>query len=380
MLSKLNNVAAFAVITWSGGLLSACGGGSSQIEASGSAQTLPPSAATPQTQTASPATPALAPPVPSVTTATPVVVIANKPPQPKLSLTDTGLNVTDGVTQNGLFAVTNDGFSWEYSLNSGASWTRGVGGSFELKGDGPKTIWARSFDAVGNLSDVAVANCVLDTIAPQAVSIAAQTDGVTRAFTFAGLETGAQWEHSLNAQSTWWAGSGSKLGVLGNGVSRIWIRQLDIAGNASSPQLIELEQPNTPAWHEASGEPLKPSVLAAAGLTTMVIHGVVARGDADYVRWDIPVGYRLKSVKLVHYVSDDKVAFYTIQRAPVFDAGFDVNRMLVYGHLGPDDLARNVVASLPNGQLETGSMTLWFQQTGPIPTEYALEVMLASIN
>jgi hypothetical protein len=310
----------------------------------------------------------------------PVALTAFKLPPPKLSFTDTGLNVADGVTQNGIWAVANEGFSWEYSLNMGASWMRGVGGSFEVKEDGPKTIWVRSFDEVGNLSDVVVVNCVLDTTAPQAVSIATQTEGVTRALTIAGLETGAQWEYSLNFQVNWWAGSGSKLGVLGNGVSKIWIRQLDIAGNASTPQLIELEQPNTPVWHEASGDPLKPSVLATTGLTTMVIHGVVARGDADYVRWDIPAGYRLKSFKLVHYVSDDKVSFYAIQRAPVFDAGFDVNRMLVYGHMGPDDLARNVVASIPGGQLDAGPMTLWFQQTGPIPTQYAVEVTLASIN
>lgn len=244
MLSNLNNFVAIAVVACSSGLLTACGGGSSQAEASDPTKSLPPSAtqaappaATPQTQAAPPAEPAQTQLVPPAATATPVVVTANKLPQPELSFTDTGLNVTDGVTQNGLFVVTNDGFSWEYSLNSGASWIRGVGGSFEVKGDGRKTIWARSFDEVGSLSDVAVVNCVLDTTVPQAVSIAAQTEGVTRAFTIAGLETGAQWEYSLNAQITWWAGSGSKLGVLGNGVSRIWIRQLDIAGNASNPPI-----------------------------------------------------------------------------------------------------------------------------------------------
>jgi hypothetical protein len=94
------------------------------------------------------------------------------------------------------------------------------------------------------------------------------------------------------------------------------------------------------------------------------------------LRWDIPSGYRLKSVRLVQYVSDDNVAFYAIQRASVFDAGFDVSRMLVYGHMGPIDLGRNVVSSVSNDLLGSGPMTLWFQQTGPLPTQYAIEVTL----
>ena len=356
MLNHFKNFAAVAIIC-SSGLFAACGGGGGQSEAPSSAQTLPPAA-----------TPA------------PVATATVKLKPPILSFTDTGLNVSDGVTRNGLWSVTNDGYSWEFSLNMGASWTRGVGGWFEVKGDGPKMIWVRSFDDLGNTSEMVVVNCVLDTAAPQAVSVAAQTEGVTRALAIVGLETGAQWEYSLDDRTTWWPGSGSSLGVLGNGVKRLWIRQLDIAGNASAPQATELEQPGTPVWHEASGDPLQPSVLATTGLRTMLIHGSVVRGDADYVRFDIPAGFRLKSVKLVEYASDDKIAFYAIQRAPVFNAGFDVSRMLVYGHMGPQDLARNVMASVPTEQLDAGSMTLWFQQTGPLPTRYAIEVMLQPVN
>jgi hypothetical protein len=112
----------------------------------------------------------------------------------------------------------------------------------------------------------------------------------------------------------------------------------------------------------------------------MLVHGSVARGDADYVRWDISAGHRLKSVKLVNYLSDDKIAFYALQRASVFDAGTDVNRMLVYGHMGPQDLSRNVITATPIEQLGTGAMTLWFQQTGQQATHYALEVTLQLIN
>ena len=104
---------------------------------------------------------------------------------------------------------------------------------------------------------------------------------------------------------------------------------------------------------------------------------MVVRGDADYVQWDIPKGQKLVSVKLVQYVSEDAIAFYALQPSKVFDAGVNVSRMLVYGHMGPSDLARNVVANVPKSQLGEGPMTLWFQQTGPMPTRYAIELMLS---
>jgi hypothetical protein len=109
----------------------------------------------------------------------------------------------------------------------------------------------------------------------------------------------------------------------------------------------------------------------------VVLHGSVVRGDADYIRWDIPVGQRLEAMRLVHYVSADPIAFFALQTAPVFDAGVDVSRMLVYGHMGPQDLRRNVVRDVPPALLRAGPMTLWFQQTGPSATEYAIELLFA---
>jgi hypothetical protein len=99
------------------------------------------------------------------------------------------------------------------------------------------------------------------------------------------------------------------------------------------------------------------------------------QGDVDYIRWDIPVGQRLKSMRLIRYVSPDPIAFFALQRSMVFDAGIDVNRMLVYGHMGPSDLQRNVLEKLPPAQLTSGPMTLWFQQTGSQATEYAIELV-----
>jgi hypothetical protein len=45
--------------------------------------------------------------------------------------------------------------------------------------------------------------------------------------------------------------------------------------------------------------------------------------------------------------------------------------------MGPPDLLRNVVQAVPPAQLLAGPMTLWFQQTGPAATEYAIELVFA---
>jgi hypothetical protein len=297
---------------------------------------------------------------------------------PVLSFNDTGLDVTDGVTSNGRWGVESQGIDWEFSLDQGITWTRGSGGSFEVKGDGAKMIWVRARDSAGNTSEIVRVNCVLDTTPPAAVAISGQSEGVTNTFKLSGIEPGARWEYSLDEQRSWSAGKGSALGALGNGLSRVWLRQVDMAGNNSAAQGFDLQNPSVVS-HEASGDPLLPSILAP-GLQTYLIHGVVVRGDADYVRWDIPKGQQLMSVKLVQYESEDAVSFYALQPNRVFDAGVDVSRMLVYGHMGPGDLARNVLATLPKSKLGEGAMTLWFQQTGSKPTRYAIEVILSAAD
>ncbi len=294
---------------------------------------------------------------------------------PVLSFNDTGLDVTDGVTSNGRWGVESAGIDWEFSLDQGSSWTRGSGASFAVTGDGAKVIWVRARDDAGNKSEIVRVNCVLDTTPPAALGVAGQTEGFTNSLRLSGIEPGARWEYSLDEQRSWAPGQCSALGILGNKLSRIWLRQLDLAGNASGAQAFDLKSPTLVA-HEASGNPLQPSVLTT-GLQTYLIHGVVVRGDADYVTWNIPKGQKVLSVKLVQYVSEDAIAFYALQRNKVFDAGIDVSRMLVYGHMGPSDLGRNVLANVPKSQLGEGAMTLWFQQTGPLPTQYAIEVVLA---
>ena len=123
---------------------------------------------------------------------------------------------------------------------------------------------------------------------------------------------------------------------------------------------------------------MQPSVLTS-GLQTYVVHGVVLRGNADHVRWDVPQGQMLMSFKLVHYASDD-FASYALQRSTVFDAGMDTKRMLAWGQIGLSDLNRNVLANTGPQWRGEGPMTLRLQQHGPLPTPYAIELTLAPAN
>ena len=297
--------------------------------------------------------------------------------KPVLSFTDTGLSVTDGITQIGAWQVSSLE-AWEYSFDMGVTWTRGQGDSFDVQGDGAKTIWVRARDDLGNTSEIVIVSCVLDTMPPPAVQAQLVSQDLTRLVRVTGIEQQGRWEYSVDDQRTWRPGAGDRLAVLGNALPVLWLRQVDMAGNLSPLERVNLQEVGSAAWHEASGNALQPSQVSVQQARTVVLHGSVVRGDADYIRWDIPVGQQLEAMRLVHYVSSDTIAFFALQSAPVFDAGVDVSRMLVYGHMGPQDLQRNVVRDVPPAQLLAGPMTLWFQQTGPAATEYAIELLFAS--
>jgi hypothetical protein len=48
--------------------------------------------------------------------------------------------------------------------------------------------------------------------------------------------------------------------------------------------------------------------------------------------------------------------------------------------MGPADLNRNVLANISPEKLGEGPMTIWFQQTGTLPTAYAIEIILQAVN
>lgn len=299
--------------------------------------------------------------------------------KPVLSFTDTGLSVSDGVTRIGAWQVSSL-VGWEYSFDMGKTWIRGEGDFFDVTGDGAKTIWVRARDDLGNTSEIVMVSCVLDTMPPAPLQAQVASQDLTRLVRISGIESQGRWEYSLDDQRSWWPGTGDRLAVLGNALSVLWLRQVDLAGNLSPPERVHLQELGSPTWHEASGNPMQPSLLSLQQARTVVLHGSVVRGDADYIRWDIPAGQRLQALRLVHYVSPDPIAFFALQRAPVFDAGIDVSKMLAYGHMGPQDLQRNVLEGVAPGQLVAGPMTLWFQQTGPQATEYAIELVFAPLE
>ncbi|MFY7906412.1 MAG: hypothetical protein ACOVO0_09760, partial [Burkholderiaceae bacterium] len=242
-----------------------------------------------------------------------------------LSFTDTGLSVTDGITQIGAWQVSSLE-AWEYSFDMGVTWTRGHGDSFDVQGDGAKTIWVRARDDIGNTSEIVMVTCVLDTMPPPAVQAQLVSQDLTRLVRVNGLEQQGRWEYSVDDQRSWLPGAGDRLAVLGNALPLLWLRQVDMAGNLSPLERINLLEPGSSTWHEASGNALQPSTVSLQQALTVVLHGSVVRGDADYIRWDVPAGHRLQALRLVRYVSADPIAFYALQRAPVFDAGVDVSR------------------------------------------------------
>jgi hypothetical protein len=291
---------------------------------------------------------------------------------PVLRFTDTGLSVSDGVTRTGLWSVSSsDGLGWEFSLDFGKNWTRGEGGSFEVIGDGQKTIWVRARDDLGNTSEIVVAKCTLDTMAPAAVLTVGAGSQSLRELSVQGLEPNARWEFSLDQGRSWMVGGFTPvLSVAGNGLSSLQLRQTDVAGNPSAPVSVDLQEPGM-GWIEGSGNPMMPTALGSM-TRSVLLHGEVVAGDADYVSVEIPTGHRLTSAAFVHYDSPDKIAFYAMQRGALFDAGFDTAKMLAFGHFGPEDLKRNVVAGVAPAQLGPGPLTFWIQQTGQLVTRYAL--------
>ena len=341
----------------------------------------------------------------------PATSIVLAPPQ--LRFSDTGFSVSDAITRDGRWSVVSEGVGWEVSLDLGKNWVKGSGEGFEVKGDGPRTIWVRARDDRGNTSEVVVVGCVLDTTAPMAPVLAAAARGPLQELRLDALEPQALWEYSLDGQKTWFQAEGRGLLVYGNGVPAIALRQVDLAGNPSVAVTSTLPPANAGidvASLEASSLPLVPTVLGepaqvgatsptgtsgaigsgstmtspAAPMSTrdlasgrsLLVHGEVVRGDADFMRIDVPAGYRLHALRLVHYASEDAIAFFALQRAAVFDAGVDTQRMAAWGHFGPQDLARNLLERLGEPLLAAGPLVLWVQQTGDRVTRYAFQIDL----
>lgn len=170
-------------------------------------------------------------------------ILDNFVAQPTLSLvSDTGSSNTDAITSNGTVSFSNleTGASWQWSSDSGITWTAGTGNSFSISGDGNKTVQVQQTDIVGNISTIRTLNLVLDTlVSTPTLSLAVDSgsdtnDKLTNNGTIivAGLESGAKWEWSKD-NANWNLGSSDRFTPTSDGAYQVFVRQTDVTGNIS---------------------------------------------------------------------------------------------------------------------------------------------------
>jgi hypothetical protein len=163
---------------------------------------------------------------------------------PKLSLArDTGDSQVDRISSNGVVNVDalEEGASWEYSLDGGARWLKGVGNTLSVTEDGNKNILVRQSDMAGNLSPTGQLDFVLDSVGNSPRLVLSRDSGVSQVDRITNnglvkvesLEKGSTWEYSLDGGSLWAKGDGDTLSVTEIGSKNILVRQTDAAGNLS---------------------------------------------------------------------------------------------------------------------------------------------------
>jgi Ca2+-binding RTX toxin-like protein len=122
---------------------------------------------------------------------------------------------------------------------------------------------------------------------------------------------------------------------------------------------------------DGSNDPLRPS-LVEADKDGLQLTGTVVAGDPDYFYISIPEGQILQGISLEHYASTDLIAFYAIQVGKQFTAGTDTSKMLIWDHLGPKDLGKNLLAQVSTNSID--DIVLWVQQTGSATTDYRFQI------
>jgi hypothetical protein len=168
---------------------------------------------------------------------------------PTLALAfDTGASNGDDVTSDGTVNVggIEAGAGWEYSTNSGSSWTAGTGSSFTLPAGsyGSGQVRVRQTDTAGNTSAEGSFGAVRvdGSAATPTLTLASDTgasgvDGITKTgtVTVTGIESGATWEYSTDNGSSWNAGTGSSFTLAAGAYTagHVQVRQTDLAGNLS---------------------------------------------------------------------------------------------------------------------------------------------------
>lgn len=164
---------------------------------------------------------------------------------------DTGDSDSDFITSDTTIDVTLDAeaASWEYSLDSGATWTEGSGTSFEmgaLQTYEIGQIQVRQLDIAGNISAAASNEVpfVSDSLPAPTVQLAEDTglsdsDNITNDLTVnVTLDlNAASWVYSLDSGATWVDGEGSSFELEADttyAVGSIQVKQFDADENESA--------------------------------------------------------------------------------------------------------------------------------------------------
>jgi hypothetical protein len=163
--------------------------------------------------------------------------------------TDSGSSASDKITNVAALTVSGieSGAVVEYSANGTSGWSITEPAAVE----GANTVFVRQTDVAGNVSASTSFSYTLDTTAPVAPSVTLSVDSgsnnsdrITNVATLnvTGLESGATVEYSTNGTSGW----STTAPIAAEGSNTVFVRQIDVAGNASANTSYSFTLDTTP--------------------------------------------------------------------------------------------------------------------------------------
>ena len=208
---------------------------------------------------------------------------------------DTGSSSTDGITSNRNVNVTlaEAGGTWQFSTDSGSTWTTGNGSSFMLAANqtyAAGSIKVRQTDAAGNVGAIGgiTTALTLDTAppsAPTSVALAADTgssstDGITKnaQVNVTLAEAGGTWQFSIDGGGTWSTGNGAFFMLTADqtyAANAIQVRQTDAAGNVGASAGI------TTALTLDTAAPLAPTVALDVDTGSSSTDGITSNRNVN---------------------------------------------------------------------------------------------------
>lgn len=236
-----------------------------------------------------------------------VTIDTSLPVAPTLEITDTGSLGNDGITNNRAVTVGNleGGASWQYSLDSGSTWTTGSGSSFTLAANttyASGAIQVRQTDAAGNTSATATRAVTVDTTASNAPVInAVATDnivnstektagvavsGTAEAGSSVAVTWGSNSQTAITAADGTWTTTFATSVIPADGSRPITAIATDVAGNASASTSravsVDTSGPAAPTINTVAGDNTITVAERSAGVT---LSGTAEIGSTLTLNW-----------------------------------------------------------------------------------------------